>query len=180
VRLFKNTPAKLLLCVIIAYGGIIRANNATLNSLDDLVRSGTALEPGVYRASPRSLRFTQSDASPFFSKGGRIDDLVRDLRAGRVSPEAVGDGPIQVVQRGDRLFSLDNRRLAAFQQAGIDDIPIEIVSLRNPVVNRRFFTRFDPIDGEGLQLVLATSKQREAAQRLLVQYRKIKGIQLPR
>lgn len=41
--------------------------------------------PGFYRADPAQIRFTQSDASPFFSKGGTIDSLVSDLGSGRSS-----------------------------------------------------------------------------------------------
>ena len=76
------------------------------------------MAPGFYRANPAQLRFTQSDASPFFSKGGTIDSLVGDLRAGRVTADQVGD-PLQVVMHQGKPFSIDNRRVVAFSQAGV-------------------------------------------------------------
>lgn len=84
-----------------------------------------------------------------------------------------------MVQYDGKLFSLDNRRLATFHHAGVEDIPIEMVSLKNQKVYERFIERFDPIDGEGLDIIFATSKQRESAQQLLLDYGKIQGIQLP-
>ena len=62
--------------------------------------------------------------------------------------------------------------------AQADDIPVQLVSLDDPVVAQRFFDRFDPIDGEGWNMVWVTSKQREETQRLLLEFGKIKGNQL--
>lgn len=149
--------------------------SSRVNALD-VSRIGQ-IETGFYRANPKDLRFSQSDASPFFSNGMRVDDTIAALRSGALRADDVGS-PIQVVQHQGKLFSLDNRRLATFQHAGVGDIPVEIVSLKNPDVYKRFISRFDPIDGEGLNIVFATSQQREAAQRLLVEFNKIRGIQL--
>jgi hypothetical protein len=117
-------------------------------------------------------------ASPFFSDGRRVDDTIEALRSGAIRADDVGS-PIQVVQYDGKLFSLDNRRLATFQHAGVNDIPIEMVSLKNQHVYERFIDRFDPIDGEGLNIIFATSKQRLEAQQLLFDYGKIQGVQLP-
>jgi hypothetical protein len=150
----------------------VNASNGAidLNRLDNL-------SPGFYTANPSDLRFTQSDASPFFSDGRRVDTLIDDLRAGRVTPDQVGN-PLQVVNLDGKLFSIDNRRLAAFSQSGITDVPIEIVSLKNPAVSQRFWDRFDPIDGEGLSITIATTKQRVETQQLLQSLGKIRGVQL--
>lgn len=135
--------------------------------------------PGFYRANPAQLRFTQSHASPFFSKGGTIDSLVADLRAGRVTPEQVGS-PLQVAIYEGKPFSMDNRRLVAFNHAGITEVPIEIVSLKDRLVAQRFTSRFDPIGGEGLNIVITPSSARFQAQQTLKDYELIKGIQLGR
>ena len=133
--------------------------------------------PGFYRANPSQLRFSQSDASPYFSNGGTIDLLVTDLRTGKVFPEQIGD-PLQVVMYGGKPFSMDNRRLVSFNQAGVNDVPIQVMSLKDPVAANRFFTRFDPIRGEGLNIVITPSLGRTAAQQLLKDYGLIKGVQL--
>jgi len=40
-------------------------------------------------------------------------------------------------------FSIDNRRFVAFNLAGVNDVPIRIVSQEDPAVAARFFDRFD-------------------------------------
>ncbi|MEN8517159.1 LysM peptidoglycan-binding domain-containing protein [Burkholderia sp. RS02] len=133
--------------------------------------------PGFYRADPAKIRFTQSDASPFFSKGGTIDSLVSDLRSGKVTADQVGN-PLQVVMHEGLPFSIDNRRLVAFNLAGVRGVPIQIVTLDNPAVAARFFDRFDPIGGVGKNIVIAPSSARTPAQLLLRDSGLIKGVQL--
>src|SRR5436309_1931438 len=51
-----------------------------------------------------------------------IFDFAGDLQAGRINPETVE--PIRVVRIDDQLHAIKgNRRLWAFQMAGIDEIP---------------------------------------------------------
>jgi hypothetical protein len=155
-----------------------RALNSVINNLAKTGGSNSieTLSLGFTRENIQNLRFSQSDASPFFSDGGRVDTLVDALQSGKLTPD---DLPaLQVVQLEGKLFSINNRRLAAYSLAGVDDIPIEVVSLKDASIAKRFFSRFDPINGEGFDIVIATSKQRESAQRLLREYDMIKGIQL--
>jgi hypothetical protein len=77
-----------------------------------------------------------------------------------------------------KYFSLDNQRLVTFQQAGIQEIPIKIISLENQMVAKRFFARFDPIAGEGNSIVMVTTQLRQMSQQLLNNMGLIKGIQL--
>lgn len=70
------------------------------------------------RLSPAEIRFSQDSIRSTFRSGGSIDDLAQGLRSGRIDPGDVP--PIRVVERDGLLFSLDNRRLAAFQRAGVD------------------------------------------------------------
>ncbi len=149
--------------------GISRAGLVDLSTGD--------VAPGFYRADPAQIRFTQSDASPFFSKDGTIDSLVSDLRSGKVIADQVGN-PLQVVMHDGLPFSIDNRRLVAFNLAGVRDVPIEIVTLDNPAVAARFFDRFDPIGGVGKNIVIAPSSARTPAQLLLRDSGLIKGVQL--
>jgi hypothetical protein len=68
--------------------------------------------------SPSSVRFSQNSVSPNFSAGGSIDDLAAGLRNGSVAP---GDVPqIRIFESNGQWMTLDNRRLVAFQQAGVD------------------------------------------------------------
>ncbi|WLE58835.1 LysM peptidoglycan-binding domain-containing protein [Burkholderia plantarii] len=149
--------------------GISRAGLVDLSAGD--------VAPGFYRADPAQIRFTQSDASPFFSKGGTIDSLVSDLRSGKVIADQVGN-PLQVVMHEGLPFSIDNRRLVAFNLAGVRDVPIQVVTLDNPAVAARFFDRFDPIGGVGKNIVIVPSSARTAAQLLLRDSGLIKGVQL--
>jgi len=133
-------------------------------------------KPAWRMMDPREIRFTQSDASPNFSKGGTIDELVGGLRQGTISPMDLP--PIQVVKYQGKWFSIDNRRLVAFNLAGVDKIPVQVVSLKDTAVLDKLRLRFDPVDQEGKYIVIATSKERLEAQQVLHQYGKIKGINL--
>lgn len=65
-----------------------------------------------------AVRFSQSSVKGAFSDGRSIDGLADRLRSGAVNP---GDVPaMRLVERDGSLFSLDNRRLLAFQKAGMD------------------------------------------------------------
>ncbi|XBB67848.1 polymorphic toxin-type HINT domain-containing protein [Nocardioides sp. WV_118_6] len=67
---------------------------------------------------PSTIRFSQSSIKATMSKGGSVKDLAAALRTGAVSPGDIP--PIRILERNGSLFTLDNRRLAAFQEAGVD------------------------------------------------------------
>ena len=145
--------------------------------------AGETVAPGFYRADPKQLRFSQSDASPNFIDPvtrqpiGTIDSLVGDLRAGRITAAQVGK-PLEIVMYEGKPFSLDNRRLVGIIMAEVPDVPIQIRSFKEPAVAGRFFDRFDPIRGEGLNIVITPASGRTAAQTLLRDQGLIKGVQL--
>jgi len=56
---------------------------------------------------------------------GNVHQYADDMANGKWDWER--SGPIRVMERDGRLVSYDNRRLMAAQQAGLDDIPIEMV-----------------------------------------------------
>lgn len=68
--------------------------------------------------SPSRIRFSQDSVSATFRDGSSMDDLVSGLRSGAVDPASVP--PIRVFEQGGEWFTLDNRRLLAFQEAGVD------------------------------------------------------------
>jgi hypothetical protein len=127
--------------------------------------------PGLYRMDPRSIGFSQSTVSSTFSDGvNTIDSTAAALRAGRLRPEDLGN-PIRLVQHQGRLFSLDNRRLAAFSAAGIDDVPVEVISLNTRSVRREFRSKFNPVGGDGQQtVVIERAADRTAAERVLLDH----------
>jgi RHS repeat-associated protein len=76
------------------------------------------------RLDPNRIRFSQDTASFNFKTGasGTIDDMRNGLRSGTLDPADVE--PIRVYLRGGEVFTLDHRRLVAFQEAKVD-IPYE-------------------------------------------------------
>ena len=73
-----------------------------------------------------AIRFSQDSIRPEFreSQFGTIDELAQELRTGRMQPDDVE--PIRLVER--TLITLDNRRLQAFRQAGVE-IPTRMATL---------------------------------------------------
>lgn len=124
---------------------------------------GEALAPGFYRADPSQLRFMQPTVSPNFSAGGTIDTLAADLRAGRITPDTVNGGPLRVVMVDGQPFSFDHRRLVSYNMAGVQDVPIRVMNLADdPVFAGQVRDRFNPIRGEGQQVVVVPSTGRPA------------------
>jgi hypothetical protein len=123
-------------------------------------KKSTILKNGIHHLDPKDIRFSQPTVSPNFKNGKSVSDLINDLRSGKISPYDLP--PIQVVQRGGKLFSIDNRRLLAFNIAGIEKIPVEIVSLSDPFISQIFGERFNPILGLGKIVVVVRAADREA------------------
>ena len=71
------------------------------------------------------------------------------------------------------MFTLDNRRLVAFQNAGLGAIPVQRLSLDNPEVLTEFLKKYNPIEG-GTKIVITPSADRAASETLLRQMGKIK------
>jgi hypothetical protein len=64
------------------------------------------------------VRFSQNSISQNFKDGGSVKDLADGLRTGRIDPSDIPE--VRLVEQDGKFYSLDNRRLAAFQEAGID------------------------------------------------------------
>ena len=83
----------------------------TVGEFAELPKTGTI--------DPRTIRYRQDSAAAAFKPPyGSMDDFIEGLRSGGISFSAVQ--PIRIVERGGKIFSLDNRRLYSFEQAGID------------------------------------------------------------
>ena len=79
--------------------------------------------PKSGRIDPKTIRFSQdSIASEFKGGAGAVEDLAAKFKAGQVDPLTIP--PIRIVVKDRKVFTLDNRRLSAFEEAGIE-IPFE-------------------------------------------------------
>ncbi len=67
---------------------------------------------------PLKVRFSQKSISSNFSEGGSVDGLIKGLKEGTIDPNSIP--AIRLVEKDGLTFTLDNRRLYAFQKAGID------------------------------------------------------------
>jgi hypothetical protein len=123
----------------------------------------------VSRANPDEIRFTQDTASPNYSDGRTISETIEGLKINPEKAETIS--PIRVVENDGKFWTLDNRRLVAFQNARIKEIPVIIESLTSPKILKEFTKKFAPIEG-GKKIVIATKAQRGEAQRLLRDYGK--------
>jgi len=66
---------------------------------------------------PSMIRFSQGSISKMFKNGDDISNLTKGLKDGSINPSSVD--PIRLVEMDGNVFSLDNRRLKAFQDAGV-------------------------------------------------------------
>ncbi|MEC3881428.1 hypothetical protein [Parapedobacter sp. 10938] len=69
------------------------------------------------KIDPEKVRFSQDNMRGNFKNKKSAADLTPKLKSGAVSPDAVG--PIRIVEKDGLIYTLDNRRLKAFQDAGI-------------------------------------------------------------
>ena len=113
-------------------GEVAKAGDATstLMKFSDLPDSG--------QIDPRLVRFSQNSIGSNFKSGRPVSGLTRDLRSGKVTASDVD--PIRIVEKDGLIYSLDNRRLKAFQDAGL---PIQYEKLDNIPENelRKFTTK---------------------------------------
>jgi len=80
---------------------------------------------GSVLRNPNSIRFSQNSIRETFGDGRSISELSEGLRTGRIKPGDVA--PVRLVERNGNLISIDNRRLQAFRNAGVD-IPTKIAT----------------------------------------------------
>jgi RHS repeat-associated protein len=92
------------------------------------------------------IRFTQNNISPATRAGLYLDDLAQEIENGFFR------GYIRVVEFEGNLYSLDNRRLAAFKLLDVD-VPVLIEDLSNPAIQAEFARKFSTIT-EGLSILI--------------------------
>jgi RHS repeat-associated protein len=83
-------------------------------------------DPERETINPNSVRFSQQGASPNFSNGNSISDTVSGLKSGDID---ASDFPtMRLLERDGNLYTLDNRRLVAFQQAELPEVPYRMAT----------------------------------------------------
>src|SRR6185437_89657 len=73
----------------------------------------------IFKMDPARIRFSQDSISGQF-KGdeGNVNTLAANLKSGTVSADKIP--AIMLVERQGKIITLDNRRLYAFKQAGVE------------------------------------------------------------
>lgn len=96
----------------------------TAETVKQAVQSGEApalpqqAQAVVNAVDPGTIRFTQDSISGAFSKGGAsLANTIEGLKSGAIDPAKIP--AIRVFQQEGQTFTLDNRRLYVFQQAGV-------------------------------------------------------------
>jgi hypothetical protein len=88
-----------------------RPSYLTAAEFADLPRTGTI--------DPRVVRYSQDSAGANFKPPfGSVDEFAQGLKLGEINPASID--PVRIVEREGKIFTLDNRRLYGFEQAGVD------------------------------------------------------------
>jgi Flp pilus assembly pilin Flp len=134
--------------------------------------AGTLTKGAAGTANPKDILFSQPTISQNFSSGHTINETVDALKSGKLKPTDLP--PIRVIEKDGRLITLDNRRLAAFEAAGVKEIPVQKVSLSDPAIAKEFRRKFNPVNGGQHVVVTPNAAGREEAERVLRESGKIK------
>ncbi len=101
---------------------------------------------GVSQIPANVIRFTQDTISPNTRAGVPLDTLTQEIANGYFK------GYIRVVEYANHLWSLDNRRLAAFKLLD-ESVPVKLLDISNPVVQAEFIRKFSTVT-EGLSIIV--------------------------
>jgi RHS repeat-associated protein len=118
----KNTLSKTetyenIAGAIIASAAISKINKLGSVSKGPKISFSKLAETG--KINPAKVRFSQNSIKSVFKKGGgSVEDLTKALKNGTISPDDIP--AIKITEIKGEIFTLDNRRLKAFQDAGID------------------------------------------------------------
>jgi hypothetical protein len=103
---------------------------------------------GITCIDPKTIRFTQDSIASRFRNGNAIADTIAGLKSGAIKPSDLP--PIRIFERDGTLWTLDNRRLHVFQEAGI---PIRTVQATAEEIARELPSKFTTIT-DGLSIIV--------------------------
>lgn len=92
--------------------------------------------------NPSEIRYSQNSiSSDFTHHPGDLDDMISDLRSGRLSVHSIPT--IEVVLKDYCYYVLSgNRRLYCFKAASLTSVPVTLRQLSDPNVKATFDKRF--------------------------------------
>jgi hypothetical protein len=102
-------------------------NGPAMKGNAEIWHSPLAAKTGTGFIDPSKVRFTQDNIGALFRNGQSIDDVARTLRGPGGADLARSFEPIRLVERDGLLWTLDNRRLAAFS-AGGQQVPFRMAT----------------------------------------------------
>jgi hypothetical protein len=103
--------------IVIATEGAGRVLSSGSVASKSISTKSFASLPETGSINPNSIKFSQGSISGNFKNGGSVADLADGLKNGSISPTSIP--AIRIVAKDGSIFTLDNRRLQAFQQAGV-------------------------------------------------------------
>ena len=84
-----------------------------------LTKEGFASLPRFGKIDPYKIRFSQDSVSSHFRPPhGSVQEFISKLKTGAIKSADIE--PIRIVEKNGKVYTLDNRRLYAFQQAGVE------------------------------------------------------------
>lgn len=107
------------------------------------------MKGSVSTIDPSLVRFTQSSVSSRFSTGQTLNETIAALRGPGGSALAARIPPIRLFEHERQLFTLDNRRLLTFSQAG-RRIPFVMVDPTNPTIAREIMKKATTTPAQGM------------------------------
>lgn len=90
--------------------------------------------------NPNDIRYTQDSISRNFQNGSSVDDMINGLRNGQITPDDVP--AIRIFKMNGNYYSLDNRRLYAFKQAGMTKINTQTVNPFSRKIAKEMINKF--------------------------------------
>lgn len=109
--------------------------------------------PKIQTMNPQLIRFSHDKIKNSFRDGKTIEDLVNGLKNGTIKPSQIP--PIRLCNKDGLLYTIDNRRLAAFQQADVP-IPYRMATLQEQAeaLTYKFTT-----NNEGVSVIIKNSSK---------------------
>ena len=104
-----------------------------------------------YGMNQSRIMFTQSNASPFFSKGGNVAQMAKQVKAGNSKNIPF----MNVVEMDGKFWTLDHRRFVGQLAGGAEKVNVEIRSIDE--IWFELLSKFNPVEG-GEKIIVTSAK----------------------
>jgi RHS repeat-associated protein len=92
-------------------------DGAPTDVVDPLGLAGNKHGAGGGLVDSSTIRFSQDNIKGSFKRGGSLSETIEGLKSGKIDPNTFP--AIRTLEREGQTFTLDNRRLYVFQEAGL-------------------------------------------------------------